>query len=84
MVPALMGGGTCIETIKSPVIRLDDYLREREGAIGRVTLIKIDTEGFEFPVLKGLQGFFESGEAMIGNDPVDEGNKKKNGVGFNE
>ena len=64
MVPALMGGGTCIETIKSPVIRLDDYLREREGAIGRVTLIKIDTEGFEFPVLKGLQGFFESGEVL--------------------
>lgn len=45
-----------ISTLQVPVIRLDGYLEER--GIERVTLIKIDAEGFELPILRGLQGFF--------------------------
>jgi FkbM family methyltransferase len=45
-----------ISTLQVPVIRLDSYLEER--GIERVTLIKIDAEGFELPILRGLEGFF--------------------------
>ena len=37
--------------------RLDAYLAEKE--INTVSLIKIDVEGYEYFVLKGLSGFFE-------------------------
>jgi len=40
------------------VIKLDDYFREK--SIKKINLIKIDVEGFEFSVPKGLQGYFES------------------------
>jgi FkbM family methyltransferase len=46
-----------VATMDVPVVRLDSYLEARR--IGRVGLIKIDAEGFELPVLKGLQGAFE-------------------------
>jgi methyltransferase FkbM-like protein len=46
-----------IATLEVPVIRLDSYAKER--GIGRVALIKIDAEGFELPILRGLRGFFE-------------------------
>jgi FkbM family methyltransferase len=46
-----------VSTLQVPVVRLDSYLEER--AITRVALIKIDTEGFELPILKGLRRFFE-------------------------
>jgi FkbM family methyltransferase len=45
-----------VSTIEVPVIRLDSYLTER--AIESVRLIKIDAEGFELPILKGLEAFF--------------------------
>jgi FkbM family methyltransferase len=38
--------------------RLDEYLVSKK--IENINLIKIDTEGFEFSVLKGLKGYFES------------------------
>jgi hypothetical protein len=38
--------------------RLDRYLSRR--GIERVALIKIDTEGFELPVLRGASGFLDS------------------------
>lgn len=41
---------------KIQVIRLDSYIEE-EG-IGRVALIKIDVEGYEFHVLRGLERCF--------------------------
>jgi FkbM family methyltransferase len=44
-------------TIEVPVIRLDSYLEQNQ--IERVALIKIDTEGFELPILRGLQNYFE-------------------------
>lgn len=55
MVPDLMDAGDIGELATVPVRRLDDYLAEHR--IESVRLIKIDTEGFEFPVLKGLTQF---------------------------
>jgi FkbM family methyltransferase len=40
-----------------PVKRLDAYIREAIISPERIKLIKIDVEGFEFAVLKGLEGF---------------------------
>ena len=57
MVPNFMKGGTLKETLRISIDRLDSYLEE--NAIEDVSLIKIDVEGFEFPVLKGLQVYFE-------------------------
>ena len=57
MVPNYRAGETEKESFEVPVVRLDWYIKEQ--GLDRVSLIKIDTEGFEFPVLKGLQGYFE-------------------------
>jgi len=55
LVPGFVPAHDREKTIETPVIRLDDYLAE--NAIDRVALIHIDAEGYEFPVLKGLDGF---------------------------
>jgi FkbM family methyltransferase len=57
MVPAYKSGPEIISTLKVPVVRLDSYLAERK--IGSFSLLKIDAEGFELPVLKGLRNFLE-------------------------
>jgi FkbM family methyltransferase len=57
MVLAYKSGPEIISTLKVPVIRLDSYLAERN--INRISLVKIDAEGYELPILKGLRGFFE-------------------------
>lgn len=44
-------------TVNVPVKRLDDYIRDHVSSPERVKLIKIDVEGFEFLVLKGLERF---------------------------
>ncbi len=62
MVPGFMRKNVLAETAKVSVMRLDDYLQEH--SIKKVSLIKIDTEGYEFKVLKGLQRFFESSPAL--------------------
>jgi FkbM family methyltransferase len=46
-----------VSTIEVPVIRLDSYLAQ--NGIERVRMIKIDAEGFELPILKGLDAFFQ-------------------------
>jgi FkbM family methyltransferase len=39
-----------------PVVRLDRYAAER--GISRIAMIKIDAEGFELPILRGMEGYF--------------------------
>jgi FkbM family methyltransferase len=46
-----------VATIDVPVERLDRYISGRK--IDTISLIKIDAEGFELPILKGLAGYFE-------------------------
>lgn len=46
------------DRLTASVCTLSQYIAQRK--IDRVSLIKIDVEGFEFPVLKGLQPFFET------------------------
>lgn len=58
MVPDLMTKETTKEIQEVPIRRLDDYIREK--ALKNIALIKIDTEGFEFPVLKGISRYFEN------------------------
>lgn len=41
-----------------PVVRLDEYIESKQ--IRNISLIKIDAEGFEFPVLRGLERYFAS------------------------
>jgi FkbM family methyltransferase len=57
MVPEYKYGPEIVSTLDVPVIRLDSYLQER--AIERVAVIKIDAEGFELPILKGLEEYFK-------------------------
>jgi len=45
------------ETIEVRTRRLDNYLEQKN--IDRVSLVKIDVEGYEYYVLKGLSGFLK-------------------------
>jgi hypothetical protein len=45
-------------TREVPVVRLDEYIKAKISSPGRITLIKIDVEGFEYSVLRGLSAFF--------------------------
>ena len=51
MVPGFMPPDHLGETIEVPVTTLDAYLSDQ--GVERLRLSKIDTEGFEFPVLRG-------------------------------
>ncbi len=57
MVPGFMRKNTIKKSIPIEVIRIDDYIINNN--IKNISLIKIDVEGFEFPVLKGLVKFLE-------------------------
>jgi FkbM family methyltransferase len=57
MVPNFMKEESFEEELAIDVIKLTDYLNENE--VQNIRLIKIDTEGFEFPVMKGLQGYLQ-------------------------
>ena len=57
LLSGLMNPNLVKETIEIEIKRLDDYLFERQ--IDKISLIKIDVEGFELPVLKGLTRFFD-------------------------
>lgn len=48
-----------------PVVRLDDYILSNIKEPGRISVIKIDVEGFEFPVLLGLERLFEQHRPVI-------------------
>jgi FkbM family methyltransferase len=62
MVPNFMNVNNRKAEIEVPVIRLDDYLATKN--IKNVRLIKIDTEGYEFPVLKGLKKYLDEAEQL--------------------
>jgi len=53
MVPQFMGRKTVQAEVEVPVTTLDRYLET--NPVPNLRLIKIDTEGYEFPVLKGIQ-----------------------------
>jgi FkbM family methyltransferase len=60
MVPFYKSADEVTFTLEVSVVRLDSYIEQH--AIGRVGMIKIDAEGFEFPILKGLRKVLEKPE----------------------
>ncbi len=59
LVPHLGNPEDTVTVLKVPMITLDSYVKQ--AGLSQLALIKIDVEGFEFPVLRGLQGFLEMG-----------------------
>ena len=59
MVPNLMKKNIIKESIVVPVIMLDNYINDKIIKKEKISLIKIDAEGFEFPILKGLGSFLK-------------------------
>lgn len=55
MVPDFMSKDALSEELEINVIRLSDYLFKNN--FKNIRLVKIDTEGFEFPVMKGFQEY---------------------------
>jgi FkbM family methyltransferase len=58
MVTGYKTAAEIVSTADVTVVRLDSYIGER--SLSRVALIKIDAEGFELPILRGLSGYWES------------------------
>lgn len=56
LIEAYKQGKEVVRCEEVQAVRLDSYIQQ--AAIGRVALIKIDVEGYEFPVLKGLEDYF--------------------------
>jgi FkbM family methyltransferase len=54
LVPGKESGKRALQV---PVKRLDDYILENIGSPQRIKIIKIDVEGYEFQVLRGLERF---------------------------
>ena len=50
------GTGAAVTSLV-PVRRLDNYIKANISSPERIRLIKIDVEGYEFPVLRGLECF---------------------------
>lgn len=59
LVDGYKSGSEVMATIDVPVVRLDSYIASHR--IAHFSLMKIDTEGFELPVLEGLRNFFDTG-----------------------
>lgn len=57
MVPRFIDASLVTERVEVEIRRLDDYLEDHR--INEVRMIKIDTEGYEFPVLQGLSGYLD-------------------------
>lgn len=60
IVPGFMPTGDLEQYFQARTARLDLYVTQHL-ADRAISLIKIDTEGYEFPVLLGLEGVFASG-----------------------
>ncbi len=63
MVRGFMNPNEIENTIKVRVKSLNDYIFEKN--IEKISLIKMDVEGFEFPVLKGLASYFKKNKAKL-------------------
>ncbi|OHA68510.1 MAG: hypothetical protein A3A27_01675 [Candidatus Wildermuthbacteria bacterium RIFCSPLOWO2_01_FULL_47_18] len=50
-------------TVEVPIVKLDDYVREQN--LRNVRLLKIDVDGFEFPLLKGAESFLREQSPLI-------------------
>ena len=61
--PELLDKEKSSSSAKVPVIRLDEYIKNNN--LKNIKLIKIDVEGFELSVLKGLQNYFEQGNRPV-------------------
>lgn len=62
IVPGFMSQETTKESVDVFIRRFDDYAYK--NSLKKVSLVKIDTEGFEFPVLKGFSGFFKNASTL--------------------
>ncbi|MFH1369563.1 MAG: FkbM family methyltransferase [Elusimicrobiota bacterium] len=58
IVPNFMPKETVGEFVDVPICRLDEYAAA--NSLNEISLIKIDTEGYEFPVMKGLDNYLKS------------------------
>jgi len=56
LVPGFMPEKDRAQTFEVKVIRLDEYIEDNK--VDDISLIKIDTEGYEFSVLKSMSAFF--------------------------
>lgn len=63
LVPGLMPQSQQREQIQVPVRVMDAYIAE--VGLGRVHFIKVDAEGFEFPILKGLRRCLEEDRPLV-------------------
>ena len=64
MVPSFMRQADAKGVAQCMTIRMDSYI-DQHVPMKKVKLIKIDTEGFEFPVLRGMRRCFESGDRPV-------------------
>ena len=62
MVPGMMGPERTRYSVKVPVARLDDYIQSHVPR--KISLIKIDVEGFESLALKGLSKYFPTADPL--------------------
>lgn len=58
LVPGAVGHNSIAGNIDVTVVRLDEYIRS--AGLEKAALIKIDVEGYEFPVLRGLENYFQN------------------------
>ncbi len=58
MVPSFMDEATCRDIVEVETCRLDTYILARR--LRDIQLIKIDAEGYEFPILRGLERYFDN------------------------
>lgn len=63
LIPGFIPPEDVQETFSVEVRRLDEYIKNLE--LSNISLIKIDTEGFELPVLLGASDFFDENRACL-------------------
>jgi len=63
IVPGFVPEEDILEKLAVKMISLDEYLNENN--IHKISFIKIDTEGYELPVLKGAKEFFNNNKSNL-------------------